>query len=767
MTKNINAVVDFDYRHNYRAKSIVITCRDIETSRDIQLKYAGNIKISPGDILRVKAKKTKEKDVYDIVGYPIVEIPITKDNFIVVFDRWKRFVYKRLKCTTNAEKFYKKSMDIIDRYRKDGKNRPSSTIGDVFFKASKYPILELMQLLYKREDWDSHPYPPDMISTGQLNAFLVFWNKEVNLRRLYLFGITDSMIQESQYSPEELYDKLIENPFTVACIPMETAKDIFKTIDREVTTVEKRCGWALREIYDNLKRGNSYTPKKWLDQTHKLDRYLIPLAQDYDVLLENEGYYIKRVLYIEKEIARFFSCIALDEKYEFSPKGKYLETETQEIPEDLPVEFPENLSDDQMAGAEMVLSRKHTVGCITGKAGSGKTRLLRTIVHNLRKWNMSFGIFTFTGAASARANKVLGENISMTFHRSFKNENPDYDYVIVDEASMLCAELLYMFLSNNPSRDNKRRKYILVGDWNQLPPIGWGRVFQDIIYAEKFPVYVLTGCHRSCPFPGKPDGIVPNAESILTGDYCYVESENFYYSAGTRKDVLKYFSMLYKLKKSPEDVALICAFRKYGSVEYFNEKIRDIFRSSDKYIDDSDKKRWYIGDIVIATVNNYDINVMNGERGQITDVDDEDIEVTYKGVGADRIVKYTTIFESYMEKEAGFERTSKGKDVTTREINLGYAFTVHASQGSEYLYAAFFVDLDAKPSSFLNKNLAYTAVTRSKTTCKVIGPDNILENCSKQSLPYVRTGIQSRLKDLPKIDRTFQLDDDEPCDYDD
>lgn len=770
-TMKISGTVAEGYFRKYTAVVDIPLDTDKGT---VTLKVAGRIQLSPGDRVMARVKKsTRKKGEYTVVGHPFVEIPITKDNFIIIFNRWKRMSYSQLQCKTDCEDFYQATMKLVTEYLREETGKSPSGVGQIFATGSKYEIIELFQMFITRKDYETHPYAKftGLITKPSFDAFMVFWNKEVNLRRLYVYGITDKMIMSSGYSVDELYTKVVQNPFTVAVIPLDVCHQLMETNGRVATYEQELCGGVLRFIYNALENGSScckfgHISKK--SEYRNIINYLDVLASEYDVVMDGtDTLYIQRALYVEKEVCRFLDYTQRGLIYKFGKKGNPKTEHPTDPLEQLPIEYPDFLTNDQRDAVDMALDCTKPIVCITGGAGVGKSTLIKVFVDNLKRWGYIFGIFTFTGAASARVNSILGEQISVTFHRSFTQSAPDYDVIIIDESSMPNAELIYTFLHNNPT--NKNRRWIFVGDWNQLPPIGWGRVFQVMVLSEKFPTYLLTGAHRSTPFKGKPDGIVPNAKSILNGDYIFTPSTNFFYNGNvsdTKEDMLAYFKTLHRGGAQAIECAVVCAYRKYDALDYFNKGLRKIFLTGkEKSVTDNAGKIWYVNDVVICIVNNMDRNVMNGERGIVYKVNDlkGKIYVRFSPMGGiEREIEFDTVFGKYREPVAGFESNVRGPGkMTTNDLEYGYSFTVHKAQGSEYKYGGFWVDHEGPEKArqwpgFLSRNLGYTAVTRCMVTCKVGGPRNMLENMSKQMLPFVTSKFTKRIQHMEHIERSFE-----------
>lgn len=761
----IVATINDDYRHNYKSHRHEVPMVTKKGKR-IKLIVGNSVRLVGGDQIIAHAVPTRIDDTYQCVGMPIIDIQTDQFEFNRTFTRWKRMTYARHKCSVSPNLVYDELMRYgsTEECKQDAHNN-IYRIGDVFSVGKTLGLNEIIRILRDRHDTDDHPLTRCPITCSQLNAFLNFWSREVIVRRLWGYGITNEQIESSMYTEEELYDRVTHNPFTVAFLTEEQCMHICALIGREVSTQDRLNGSLLRALHKELDNGSSYINQNRVAKSiRKYDQdELCVLREEYDILLRSDRYYLKRVYYIELEIRRFFYLHILDRDYRFSSHGTLRKDEEEPPSGELSwkFEYTQPLGDAQKQAIELIPASKSRIVCITGQAGSGKTRVVSEIVRLLRRHSVNFAVLTFTGAASARVNGVLKENISKTFHRSFR-DGLDPEIVLIDEASMVSAEVFFLHLYNL-GKTRRRRRYIFVGDVNQLTPIGWGRIFEELIESYRCPVMFLDECYRNSPFPGEPDGIIPNAMSLINGSYVHYPTANFTLIGQASRDaILERLKVCIDYGVPPEDVAVICAFKKYGSVEYFNDAIQSMYHQNESAILDNRQRKWYVGDVVVSTVNNYDINVMNGERGRIIKTNASYIEVEYPNVGAmRRVARYSLECEKFRDFGHGFERTANGTYMSTDEIDLGYAFTVHKAQGSEYAHVGFYIDENTKASSHLNCRLAYTGFTRAKTTLTVSCPNGILSEISRTEPYKVRTDFVSLIEKLPRVERIFAMQDDE------
>jgi len=134
-------------------------------------------------------------------------------------------------------------------------------------------------------------------------------------------------------------------------------------------------------------------------------------------------------------------------------------------------------------------------------------------VHNLERNGIKYRIASFTGKAVTKIREVIQKSEPATLHmmiaKSKKEKNSNFQCLILDEASMITADLLYEFVKCFPHKFS----LILVGDVNQLPPIGWGSIFEALIQSRSVPTTVLKTIYRTGA--EENNGIIINSKRIL------------------------------------------------------------------------------------------------------------------------------------------------------------------------------------------------------------------------------------------------------------
>lgn len=390
---------------------------------------------------------------------------------------------------------------------------------------------------------------------------------------------------------------------------------------------------------------------------------------------------------------------------------------------------------------------------ITGGPGTGKTTIIKCILNIFERAGKKVLMGAPTGRAAKRMSEATGRE-SKTIHRLIdlsvsteedevlfdEDETLNCDVVIIDEASMIDV----MLMNNLLKAIKPKTRLILVGDVDQLPSVGAGKVLEDIIDSGAFPVVKLQFIYRQ----GKESFITTNAHRINTGVMPVLnakESDFFFIQGNDSEDSLQKVIELVttRLPKFNEkwdrvkDFQILTPMRK-GELGVYNlnlvlQKALNPRRKKHSFTD------LQIGDKVMQTKNNYMIKwkkvkrtfgeppegqgIFNGDIGYVTDINDEDNTVSVL-FDEDKIVE----FES--------------QDLD--ELELAYAVTIHKSQGSEF--KVVLVPLFMGPPLLMSRNLIYTAVTRARELIVLVGSQKALAYMIKNTKTYDRhTSLRYRI----------------------
>ena len=273
---------------------------------------------------------------------------------------------------------------------------------------------------------------------------------------------------------------------------------------------------------------------------------------------------------------------------------------------------------------------------------------------------------------------------------------------------------------------NPGTRLILVGDVNQLPSVGPGRVLKDIIASKQVPVVELTEIFRQA----KESDIIVNAHRINRGEQVILDNQSMDFFFLKRYDADKIINVtlqlvLQKLPKfvdaSPMDIQVLTPMRKgLLGVERLNQVLQRYLNPPDASKSEKERPNGVFreGDKVMQIKNNYQLEWEVRSRYGIS------IE---KGRGVFNgdmgIIRIIDSFASSLTVEFEEGRMVEYPFGAVEELELAYAVTIHKSQGSEY--PAVVLPLLGGPRPLMNRNLLYTAVTRARKCVTIVGDERV------------------------------------------
>jgi exodeoxyribonuclease V alpha subunit len=385
------------------------------------------------------------------------------------------------------------------------------------------------------------------------------------------------------------------------------------------------------------------------------------------------------------------------------------------------------LTAEQQAAVDLVVcDQPPRVCCVTGAPGVGKTTVVRAIVEGLRERGRSVVLAAPSGKAALRLQQQTGTAAS-TIHRmlflrpgSMEPQALNYEVVIVDEASMIDC-LLMAALMRAAFEQGLVRTLLLVGDADQLPPVGPGQPYLDLLASGVVPTVRLTQIQRQAA----ESGIVRAAHAIKAGrapewapDFHLVEEPDPAAIPGLVQNLCEVDEL------DPEHT-LILAPQRTGSagVNALNEHLEAARGDKPALV----RGQFREGSRVIQTKNNYDYGVFNGELGWVVSAQ----AGPGKNRGQDRVV---------------VEWTGRGQ-CEYRGGELGqlapaWALTTHRAQGSEAKTVIFVASKQA--SYMLTRSLLYVAVTRARERVTVVGDSAAVEKAVRVVRDTRRTTMLRR-----------------------
>jgi exodeoxyribonuclease V alpha subunit len=371
------------------------------------------------------------------------------------------------------------------------------------------------------------------------------------------------------------------------------------------------------------------------------------------------------------------------------------------------------LTTEQRAAVDMIVDGGHRVCCLTGGPGTGKSTTIREVVRRLREQGRRVSLAAPSGKAALRLEQASGAPAATIHRMLFLRPGSDeprplnYEVVVVDECSMTDVELLAT-LFRAAFEVGTVDTLVLVGDADQLPPVGPGQPFLDMLASGVVPTARLTTIQRQA----EKSGIVRAAHSIKSGrapdwadDFQLIDCPDAERIPSTVHNVLMIEEW------SPEDT-LVLAPKRDGAcgVKALNDYLEGARGEKPPLL----RGLFRAGTRVIQTANNYDYAVFNGEQGWVTKIHDGGKR------RADDVVTVDWPGRPGREYRGGL----------ISQLAPAWALTVHRSQGSEARYVI--VVAHSKHAFMLTRSLFYVAVTRARERVVVVGESSAVESAVRR-----------------------------------
>jgi exodeoxyribonuclease V alpha subunit len=397
------------------------------------------------------------------------------------------------------------------------------------------------------------------------------------------------------------------------------------------------------------------------------------------------------------------------------------------------------LEGEQRRAVELALTEKVLV--ITGGPGTGKTTLVRAIVEIFRRKRLSVLLAAPTGRAAKRLSEATRSE-ARTIHRLLEfdprqgrfqrdAESPlEADLVLIDEASMVDTPLARRLFEAVP----EAARLVLVGDVDQLASVGPGKVLEELIRSRRLPVVRLEEVFRQAA----SSRIVRNAHRVNHGEMPDLEAEgadsDFFYIE--RPDAEQALATLLEIvgrrvprgfDLDPREAVQVLTPMRRGllGADNLNRELQALLNP--RGLKAGSLKGLSAGDRVMQLRNNYDLDVFNGDIGQIVSIDPAERRLTARF--DERLVEY--------------------ESAEIEQLGLAYACSVHKAQGSEY--PCVVLPLHGQHHVMLRRNLLYTAMTRARRLMIIIGEQKALARAVRNNDEQRRyTALARRLTAGPQ-----------------
>ena len=565
------------------------------------------------------------------------------------------------------------------------------------------------------------------------------------------------------------YSVLEENPYKLADdiegVGFRTADEIASRIGIHTDSDFRIQSGIFYTLLQSVQEGHVYLEENVLSERaaqllevelKDIEKYLMDLAMTKKVVLKQDGekvrVYPAQYYYMEMNTARMLKELNIN----YDEPDDLIRRRIDKLEEET-----ESTLDEQQkrAVAEAV---KHGIFILTGGPGTGKTTTINAMIRYFLSEGMDIRLAAPTGRAAKRMTETTGYE-AQTIHRLLEvsgspeesskggfgrnQDNPlETDVVIIDEMSMVDLALMHALLSSVVPGT----RVIFVGDRNQLPSVGPGKVLQDLIESHAFPVMMLTRIFRRA----QESDIVVNAHRINAGEEVRLDnkSRDFFFLKRQDADVIISVILTLIQKKLPRyvkakmtDIQVLAPMKKgLLGVERLNRILQQYLNppSVKKQEKEYGERLFRVGDKVMQTKNNYQLEwEIATKYGLVVD----------KGVGVFNgdigIVTAIHTYDETVEVEFDEKRKVKYPFKMLDELELAYAITIHKSQGSEY--PAVVIPLLAGPRQLYCRNLLYTAVTRAKKCVTLVGNETVfremIQNVDEQKR---NTSLAERIQEI-------------------
>lgn len=603
-------------------------------------------------------------------------------------------------------------------------------------RLSEVPGITKKKLEVIKKSWEEN---------GEINEIMVF------LQSYDISTLLSSKIYE--FYKKDCISKIRQNPYNlerdIAGIGFKSCDKIAISMGFKKDSLE-RISAGIRHTLNEGEQNEGHCflyHNQILDKTtellgvaikDKIDEILFKLIDENEIKLskinDEERFYSNDIYYAERSVANKIDIIK-------NCHGLvHNEHVIEEWEEELKKE-PVQLSKEQKDAVLGIVYEK--VSVLTGGAGSGKTTCLSQLTKLLDKLKVDFTICCPTGKAAMRATEITG-HLARTIHRLLswnkfentflyneKNQLSEYQFIIIDESSMINIQLMHSLLKAIPNDCH----ILFCGDYQQLSPIGAGSPFKDLIVGNCIKTFRLNKTFRQAN--GVESSIVKFANEIIVGVEPFIDSPLECPELWTtnKKDCLFIDSDVSDPSKSPSDypkwhslsygfdtlemlkklyleiipkyypdkkIQIISPMNKGGlGCDNINSIIRNIVNPPSKHKLEIDLKSRIlrVNDLVMNTMNNYEIGITNGEMGVIKGINPEEKTVMIEFEYENRIVEL------------------KRGDLL--HIRHAYAVSCHKYQGSESPIIIAPISMAHYP--LLYRSMLYTLITRGKSLVVIVG----------------------------------------------
>ncbi|MBR1701888.1 MAG: ATP-dependent RecD-like DNA helicase [Lachnospiraceae bacterium] len=569
---------------------------------------------------------------------------------------------------------------------------------------------------------------------------------------LQQFGITNALaVKIYRTYGDKLYSVMQENPYRLAedisGVGFRIADEIASKIGIHTDSDYRIRSGIFYVLMQAVGEGHCYLPMNLLLERagellgvdrDGLEAQIDNMVMDKKLVIRQEHVYASSFYYTELECAVMLQRLNLP-----MWEAEAMPAQEAAIRKTLENRMTEHRMElDELQIEAVMDSIRNGLFILSGGPGTGKTTTINMMMRYFEAEGLDILLAAPTGRAAKRMTEATGVE-ARTIHRLLelnsdlsnednrrvrfeKNEmSPlEADVVIIDEMSMVDIHLFYALLKAIVPGT----RLILVGDVDQLPSVGPGKVLRDIMDSGKFPMAVLHKIFRQA----QESDIIVNAHKINRGEHIALDnrSKDFFFLEREYAEVIyKHMIQLIEgklpayVQATPLDIQVLTPMRR-GALGC--ETLNGILQ---RYLNPPDERKqehlhgtvlFREGDKVMQIKNNYQLEwqivgkygitvdqgmgIFNGDMGRILEIHE---------AAAELVVEY----DEHRQVTYEFGMLD--------ELELAYAITIHKAQGSEY--PAVLLPLLTGPKMLFNRNLLYTAITRAKQCVTILGSSKTIE----------------------------------------
>lgn len=558
-------------------------------------------------------------------------------------------------------------------------------------------------------------------------------------------GVTNTMLNtllKGEKNPELLKKMIFDNPYTLTAIPslgFKRVDELALKLKPEMKDSQERLVAYVKFFFTSIGEEDGHT---WCTQDvlkRQISNVVPECLHHFDWLLTNE-----RFIHVENERVGLYYYYSIEKKIfdylQNKSKTKLsFEITDEQIKNGIKIaEYEQGFSYVPEQLDAINKSLKSNVSLITGCGGTGKTSISRAILKTYNLQHKEVHSCALSALAAKRIEEATGYKAT-TIHRMlgatgtefrYNKDNPlPVDVVFVDEGSMVNASIFWSLLQ----AVGPHTRLLISGDHKQLPPIGYGNIFSDLLetLGTKY-IHKLVKPMRQA----LKSGILMDANKIreninpitevATPKIIHGELQDMYYMFRDSREKLFNIALktyLSTVEKEGIDNVVLITPRKdkvLNCTSEFNKAIASILlKDEDRGLTRSDGTTFKVGAKVMQIRNNYDEEIFNGDIGYVVDImygkNDKPVGIIVE-FEIDKNNKKKILYNTP-------ERLS--------QLELAYCLTTHKMQGNAYKIVIGVLDMTHY--TLLDNCMLYTLITRAKERCLLLAEKQAFNFCIKTS----------------------------------